>query len=206
VSAPGLRGRRTWTESDSKPLEEVLGIVVEKVEAAFRGFEDQRQWAIEAAKRREEEAKRAAEEWDRKQKEEADRERKRRHEAKLAEVAETRRDNLFDAAHAWMESGLLHAYVNECERRWREKGELSSEQSAWIAWAREEVMKLNPPGYPDPAADGRFDPSTVPVGGPYPKIKPLKERKAPEPVQPEVRTVYVEQPYQYPYWIKNRGR
>jgi hypothetical protein len=206
VSAPGLRGRRTWTESDSKPLEEVLGIVVEKVEAAFRGFEDQRQWAIEAAKRREEEAKRAAEEWDRKQKEEADRERKRRHEAKLAEVAETRRDNLFDAAHAWMESGLLHAYVDERERRWREKGELSSEQSAWITWARAEAMKLNPQGYPDPAADGRFDPSTVPVGGPYPKIKPIKERKAPEPVQPEVRTVYVEQPYQYPYWIKNRRR
>jgi hypothetical protein len=206
VLASGLRGRRTWTESAGKPLEEILGIVVEKVEVTFRGFEDQRQSEIVAAKRREEEAKRAAEEYERRQKEEAERERKRRHEAKLAEIVETRRDNLFAAAHTWMESSLLHAYVDECERRWREKGELSSEQLAWTAWAREEATKLNPQGYPDPAADGRFDPSTIPVGGPYPKIKPLKEKKVPEPVQPEVRTVYVEQSHQYPFWIKNRGR
>jgi hypothetical protein len=205
VSASGLRGRRTWTESDGKPLEEILGIVVEKVEATFRGFEDQRQREIAAAKRREEDAKRAAEEYERRQKEEAERERKRRHEAKLVEIVEIRRDNLFAAAHAWMESGLLHAYVDECERRWREKGELSSEQFAWIAWAREEAAKLNPQGYPDPVTDGRLDPSTIPVGGPYAKIKPLKEKKAPEPVQSEVRTVYVEQSHQYPYWIKNRG-
>ncbi len=206
VLASGIRGRRTWTESDSRPLEEILGIVVEKVEAAFRGFEDQRQWEIEAEKRREEEAKRAAKEWDRKQKEEAERERKRRHESKLAEIVVARRENLFAAAHAWMESGLLLAYVDECERRWREKGELSSDQSAWLAWAREEATKLNPQGYPHPVADGRFDPSTIPIGGPYPKTKLLNEKKASAPVPPEVRTVYVEQPYQYPFWIKHPGR
>lgn len=206
MSGRGLRGRRTWTESDRQPLPEILGIVVEKIDAAFRGFENQRQWEIEAAKRREEEAKRREEEWNQRQKEEAEKERKRRHEAKLVEIAETRRDNLFTAAHAWMESGLLQAYVDECERRWRENGELSPEQSAWILWAREEVMRLTPSGYPDPAVDGKFDPGIVPIGGPYPKAIPLKEKKIPDPVQPEVRTVYVEKPYQYPFWITNRRR
>jgi hypothetical protein len=206
VRAAGLRGRHTWSESETKPLEEVLGIVVEKVDAAFRGFEDQRKWEIEAAKRREEEQKREAEAWQRRQKEEAEQERKRRHESKLAEIAETRRDNLFAAAHAWMESGLLNAYADDCERRWREKGDLSLDQRAWLAWAREMAAGLNPQDYPDPLADGKLDPDTVPFGGPYPKMNPLIQKKAPESSEPQVRTVYVEKPYQYPFWIKYRGR
>lgn len=150
VSAPGIRGRRTWAEGEGKALPEVLGIVVEKIDAAFRSFEDQRRLEIERAKRREEETRRAHEEWEHKQREEAEQERKRRHEPKLAEIAEACRDNLCVAAQAWMESGLVYAYVDECERRWREKGELLPEQSAWIAWAREEAAKLNPRDYPDP--------------------------------------------------------
>lgn len=206
VLARGLRGRRTWTESESKPLEEVLGIVVEKVDAAFQNFEEQRQLEIETAKRREAEAKRAAEEWERRQKAESERDCKRQHESKLAEIAQIRRDNLSAAAHAWMESGLVRAYVDECERSWHQKGELSLEQEAWIAWAREEATRLCPPRYPDPATDGRFDPSFIPFGGPYPEAEPLPKKKTPEPVQPEVQTLFVEHPSQYPFWLRNHGR
>ncbi len=61
ISAWGLKGKRKWTEYDGRSLEEVLGVVVEKVEAVFRGHEERRKREAEWAKQREEHAKRAAE-------------------------------------------------------------------------------------------------------------------------------------------------
>jgi hypothetical protein len=39
VSAIGLRGQRSWTESENKPIGEVLARVMEKIAAAFEGLE-----------------------------------------------------------------------------------------------------------------------------------------------------------------------
>jgi len=218
VHAPGLRGRRTWTEADSRPLEEVLGIIVEKVEATFHGFEEQRQREAEIAKRRAEEEKRQAEREKEEQKRRAEeekrrqeRERLKRHESKLSEIAEARRENLLIATRQWIDSESARAFVEVCEARWREAsgGALSKEQTEWLEWARAAISGMSPfsKGHPDAASDGRFDFSQIPVGGPYPKTRALEEE---EPVEPttaapaEVKTVYVERPQPFPYWALHR--
>ena len=38
-----MRGHRSWTETESKPIEEVLARVMEKIAAALEGLEAQRQ-------------------------------------------------------------------------------------------------------------------------------------------------------------------
>lgn len=108
-------------------------------------------------------------------------------------------------------------FINECEQRWRGNppGELTTEQQAWLAWAREKAMALSPleTGYPDPANDGPFDPAAVPFGGPYPAKRnfprPPTMPKIPPPViqqsgygagqTPELRQ-------EYPFWLKHQGR
>ena len=220
VSALGLRGKRKWTEGDGRSLEELLGVVIEKVEATFRGFEAQREREAAWAKQREEEEKREAErqakEAEKRAKEEKERkerERVRRHEAKLEEIAEARCDNLAIAAQQWIEAQGVSAFIDYCENRWRRAGggELSKAQSDWLAWARVEAEKTGPfaKGYPDPAVDGKLDASTVPVGGPYPETKTLEEvvAKEPAPAAPEVKMQYVEpprQPEQFPFWLLQR--
>ena len=195
-------------------------MVIEKVEATFRGFEAQREREAAWAKQREEEEKREAErqakEAEKRAKEEKERkerERVRRHEAKLEEIAEARCDNLAIAAQQWIEAQGVSAFIDYCENRWRRAGggELSKAQSDWLAWARVEAEKTGPfaKGYPDPAVDGKLDASTVPVGGPYPETKTLEEvvAKEPAPAAPEVKMQYVEpprQPEQFPFWLLQR--
>jgi hypothetical protein len=214
VSAPGLRGKRKWTEGERRSLEEVLGVVVEKVDATFRGFEALRQREAELAKQREENARRAAEREAEEAKKRAkaeeerkERDRVRRHEAKLEEIAEARRNNLTTAAQEWIEAQGIAAFIEVCESRWRQAsgGELSKVQSDWLEWARAEARRMEPFAkcYPDPAADGKLDTSTIPVGGPYPEVKPLEEKAEPE-AAPQVKTEYVQVPQpkeQFPYWL-----
>jgi len=57
------------SETETRPLEEVLGILVEKVEKVFEGFEAQRGREAEEKRRREEAAKR----WEKERAEEAKR-------------------------------------------------------------------------------------------------------------------------------------
>jgi hypothetical protein len=52
VHAWGLKGRRAWTETDSRSLGEVLGIVVEKVDGVFQRLEEKRKYEADAEKRR----------------------------------------------------------------------------------------------------------------------------------------------------------
>jgi hypothetical protein len=217
VSAPGLRGRRKWTEAEGRSLEEVLGVVAEKVDATFRGFEALRQREAELAKQREENARRAAEreaEEDKKraeaEEERKERERVGRHEAKLEEIAEARRDNLAAAAQEWIEAQGIAAFIDVCESRWRQAsgGELSKAQNDWLEWARAEARRMEPfaKGYPDPAADGKLDANTIPVGGPYPEVKPLEQKAEPE-AAPQVKTEYVQVPQpkeQFPFWLLHR--
>jgi hypothetical protein len=222
VNAFGLRGKRKWTEGDGQSVEELLGCIVEKVEATFRGFDEQRKREAEWAKQREEqarlEAERQAKEAERRAQEEKvrkERERVRRHEAKLEEIAEARRDNLSTAAQQWIEAQGMAAYIESCEKQWRRagNGDLSKAQSDWLAWAETEAGKIDPfeKGYPNPMVDGGLDASTVPVGGPYPETKMLEktEPKQPAPPAPEVKTQYVEvprPPEQFQYWLLHRRR
>ena len=216
VSAYGLRGKRRWTEGEGRSLEEVLGVVVEKVEAIFRSYEDQRRREAELAKQREENARRAAEREaeDAKRRAKADEERKERerltrHEAKLEEIAAARRGNLATAAQQWIEAQGVPAFIEACERRWRHAGggTLSKAQSDWLEWAQTEARKMEPfaSSYPDPAADGRLEAGAIPVGGPYPEVRKLEEEE-PEP-EPQVKTEHVQVPQpkeQFPFWLLHR--
>jgi hypothetical protein len=196
VHARGLRGRRAWAETGSRPLEEVLGIVAEKVDIVFQGFEAQRRREAEEKQRREEAAKqwereRAEEEKRRAQEEKRARERERlkRHETKLNEIEAARRHNLVLAAEQWIASQQVTAFVEACEARWRAacQGRISEPQTEWLTWAKAKATRLNPltRGYPDPGQDGPFDRGTVAVGGPYPSTRVMEEG----PTEPDLANV-----------------
>jgi hypothetical protein len=222
VTAIGLKGTRSWTESESKPIEDVLARVVEKIEATFEGFEAQRKREEEWAHQREQEAKRRAEilaeqrELEaQREKERQQRERRAKHEQKLVEIAEERRENLAIATQWWIESEQMLAFVAACERRWRDDldGKLTEEQRAWIAWARTKALERSPwtVAYPNPDKDGAFDPGLVPIGGPYPKTVLLESKQVeqPEPGKaPPLTPAYVPPPPPdpYPYWLLHRRR
>jgi len=215
VCAWGLKGKRKWTENDGRSLEEVLGVVIEKVEAVFRGYEDQRQREAVRAKQREEEAKREAEQRAIKAEQQAredaarkERERLKRHEAKLEEIAEQRSDNLASAAQEWMEMQGILAYIRACEEGWRRvaNGTLSQEQAEWLSWARLAAEKMGPKGYPDPSRDGSFDAKAVPVGGPYPETREWEGDEPDEAEPPEIKSPAYEPPLPepFPYWLMHR--
>jgi hypothetical protein len=219
VEAPGLRGKRKWTEGEGRTLEEVLGVILEKIEATFKGFEEQRQREAQWAKEREEEEKREAEREAQEAERAAQEERKRKerkrleqHEEKIEEVAQARRDNLASAAERWIEAEGIVAFIDVCEQRWREAGggNLTAQQVEWLHWARVEAGRKFPSavGYPDPAKDGGFDRAAVPVGGPYPETREFEDEEPDEEPKeipkPEIRTVYVEKPQQFPYWALHR--
>lgn len=121
---------------------------------------------------------------------------------------ESRQENLLTATQQWIDFEAIKAFTDICESRWRQTGELSKEQLAWLKWARDEAIKLHPfaKNYPDPVADGQFDPNNIPVGGPYPKINLLEEKKPSEPIPPEIRTVFVETKQEFPWWLLHRRR
>jgi hypothetical protein len=220
VNASGLKGKRKWKEGDGRSLEGILGVVVEKVEATFRWLGEQRKrkaelaWQEEEAeKRRVEEATREAERQAKLEEERKARERVRRHEAKLEQILELRRQNLLVAAKLWIQSRGVAAYVAYCEATWRitAGGALTQAQADWLAWAKGEAARMGPfgKGYPVPERDGKLDVSTVPVGGPYPEPTELEELEEVEPerpaAEPEVRYVDVpRQPEQFPFWLLHR--
>jgi hypothetical protein len=217
VKAYGAKGKRRWTEDEGRTLEEVLGVVVEKIEAIFRGYEDQRLREAAWAKQRQEQAKREAEQRAIKAEQEAqeekarkERERIHRHEKKLEEIATQRRDNLASAAQDWIEIQGILAYIHFCEERWRREGNgtLTKGQTSWLSWARQTVEKLGTKSYPDPSRDGNFDASAVPVDGPYPETRQW-ERDEPEETQPpEIKPPAYSPPPpdQFPFWLMHRHR
>ncbi len=174
VCALGLRGQRSWTESESKPIEQVLVRVMEKIAAALEGFEARRQREAEGERQRIENANRYAE----KEKERREQERISQHENRLTAIAQIRRFNLGIAAEHWEDSERVLAFVNAVEKRWRSDsaGPLSPAREQWLAWARAEAEKLAPwsDGYPDPEWALKFDPKTIPIGGPYPEVGRLQ--------------------------------
>jgi hypothetical protein len=187
VSAMGLRGQRSWTESESKPIEEVLARVMEKIAAAFEGLEAQRQREAERQRQQIEYEKQRAEIEVKQEKERQEQQRITEHQNKLREIERARRFNLGIAAQQWEDSERVLAFVDALEKRWRGEPavELSPVQQEWLAWARAEAMKLAPwsDGYPDPQWARLCDPKTIPFRGPYPEMTRLKphEFRNPEP-------------------------
>jgi hypothetical protein len=198
IGALGMKGKRRWTEGEGRSLEEVLGVVVEKVETVFRGYEDRREREAAWAKEREAEAKREAEQQAidaakraKEEKLQNERERIKRHAAKLEEIAGERRENLATAAQDWMEAQGVFIFVDACEEQWRREGGgiLSKDQADWLSWARSEAGKMGPfaKGYPSPSLDGAFEASAVPVGGPYPETRKWERRKTKEKSPPDIK-------------------
>jgi len=220
VNASGLKGRRKWKEGEGRPLEEILAVVVEKIEATFRWFGEQRRREVDLARQQKEaeqlrlqEATREAERQAKLEEERRDRERIRRHETKLKQIEELRRQNLLVAAKLWIRSRGVAAYVAYCEATWRVAagGTLTQAQADWLTWAKAEAVSMGPfgKGYPMLERDGKLDVSTIPVGGPYPEPTELEELGEVEPKQPaaepEVRYVEVpRQPEQFPFWHLHR--
>jgi hypothetical protein len=222
VVANGLKGKRKWTEGDGHLLEEILGVLVEKIEATFRCLEEQRKREAELARQQQEAERRRLEEETREaerktklEEERKARERVRHHEAKLEQIAELRRQNLLVAAKLWIQSRGVAAYVAYCEATWRINagGKLTQAQADWLSWAKAEAARMGPfgRGYPVPENDGKLDVSTIPVGGPYPEPTELEElaEVGPEqaPAKPTVSFVEVaRQPEQFPFWLLHRNR
>src|SRR5262249_8628104 len=146
VSAIGLRGQRSWTETESKPIEEVLARVLEKIAAAFEGLEAQRQREAERERQQIEYEKQRAEREAKQEKERQEQEHITKHQNKLREIERVRRFNLGVATQQWEDSKSVLAFIDALEKHWRgEPGvELSPVQQEWLAWARTEAMKLAP--------------------------------------------------------------
>lgn len=196
---------KRWTESDKLSLGEVLARVVEAICKHYSDLETEHTRTMERL-RKESEA------YDIQQQEE----RKRQHAASLEATAHTRTEDLLKAAEWWRLHQVTMAFINECEQRWRSvvPGELTTEQEAWLIWARENADAMSPfeSGYPDAAKDGAFDPAAVPVGGPYPSKRdfprPPTMPKVPPPVQPGAHSFgHAPEPkQQFPFWLKHPRR
>jgi hypothetical protein len=153
----------------------------------------------------------------RKQEEEKQRkeEARRNHAKKLSQIAEQRKEDFFRAAEWWRLHQSVAGFIAECEHRWRaaQTDQLTGEQEAWLAWARETDKTWSPfdAGYPDPAADGPFDPAQFPFGNPppgnrdFPRLPSMPETPEPAVVK-EKQVVYEPIREPYPFWLRNQGR
>jgi hypothetical protein len=197
------RSEKKWTENDKLPLEEVLSKTVQAICKYYADLERERIAAFERNRK-------AAEEYEIRQQAEQ----KRQHLAALEAVAHTRSEDLLKAAEWWRLHRATVEFINECERRWRGNAasELTNEQQAWLAWARENAEAMSPFNntYPDPATDGAFDPATVSFGGTYPAKRdfprPPTMPKIPAPVVQQSSYSHAPPKEPYPFWLKYQRR
>ncbi len=213
-----LATEKKWTESEKTPIET---IVADMAKAIFRHYLDLQEKRKAEAIRREKEHV----EWEIRRQKEAAAEAIRREEAAkkkhadtLESAARTRQEDLLKAAEWWKIQRGIEDFIVECERRWsttQADGQLTPEQSAWAAWAREVAKSVSPfeTGYPDPAKDAGFDPASVSFGGPYPELRkfpqPPTMPNMPAPVivqQSYGEPAYHQEPKPYPFWLKYQRR
>lgn len=196
----GLSGRKHWSETERKPLEDVLFAVVLRMEQLFESFEVKRVEEIERERRWAEEKRRRAEE-----------EKVREHNDALEKIARKRARNLWKAAEWWKIHQDILSFIEECENRWKDSGEgpISDDQVSWLVWAKECAEDMSPftVGYPDPAIDGAFDASAIPVGGKYPSTRDMPDPPSmkPQESQPSPYSSYhAPAPSPYPFWLRHR--
>ena len=197
----------TWTEENQGTTEQILAKIVKASCEHFIKLEQER--IAREERWRKEEEERLAEEIV---------ERKRKHEAAIEETIHVRAEDLLKASEWWRLWREADAFIQECERRWRDtqNGKLTKEQEGWLAWARETAIGMSPfeTGYPDPARDGAFNREEIPEGGPYPSKRdfprPPTMPKIPPPVVQQSGYGYsstpAPAPSPYPFWLKYQGR
>lgn len=168
----GYGDKTRWSEQDRKTLSAIVSAVgkelcryfaqkrKERADAVIQQEKMRIEWEIRRKKYEEEEAIRTQEKA------------KRAHADALAQIAQSRLEALFKASERRLLQRTTEDFIAECERCWRvaQAGELLAEQIGWLSWARESVGRLSPfkIGYPEPSADGPFDPAAITFGGPYP--------------------------------------
>jgi len=207
---------KQWKDDGKVSLECLLPEIVAEVRGYF----------VAALRRRAQEAverEKQAIEWEKRRREyekgeaiRREKERQQKHAEALEATMHAHREDLMKAAEWWRLHQNAVEFIAACEQRWRsaQSGELTAEQQAWLAWARETAKAMSPfeTGYPAPAKDGVFDPASVPFGGPYPAKRnfprPPTMPKIPPPVvkQNDYASHQPEPPPQYPFWLKYQGR
>lgn len=172
LKVEGAFASHTWREERGGSLEKLLYQIAEHICRYFADC-DRRDLAHQ-----EWQARQTVEEKEQKQMQQ-----KAAHEASLARILQDRRTNAYRAARWWRLHKDALAFLEECRAQWSGScGSLTTQQEAWLAWARKQADEMSPfqMGYPDPQLDGMLDPQVVPVGGPYPKSRllpdPDKER------------------------------
>lgn len=212
----GSSDEKEFTESDKLPLDKVLARVVNEIRRHYVAAQKRRKAeAIQREKDRIESEirhKKYLEERAIKEAEEA----KKNHAKALKKTAKKRQDDFLKASEWWRMFESANAFIVACEHRWKESqsGELTPDQSEWLAWARVIANDLSPfaLGYPEPSKDGPFNPDEVPFGGPYPEIRDFPR----PPTMPKIPPPVVEQrgygysstpaPTRYPFWLRHQGR
>lgn len=190
---------KSWSETDSQPVEETIQQVVDGICEHFVELDREREREVERRQK-------AAEEYERKREEE----RRMEHKASLKKIPRQRAEDFLIAAEWWRLFQNANDFIDCCEKNWRssQADVLTEEQHAWIVWAREQSDALSPfrVSYPDPAIDGDFDPESVPYGD---SIPPTRKFPRP-PTMPEISSQsekppswgYQPDPKPYPFWLK----
>jgi|GEM_PF-1903621 len=214
----GRGTEKNWSENEKNTLETIVSDLAKAILRHFAELQEKRE--AEAIRQ-----KKARAEWEVQRQKEAAAEAirreeaaKKKHAATLESAARTRQNDLFKAAEWWRIHCGIEDFIAECERRWsttQADGQLTPEQRAWTAWAREVAKSASPfeSGYPDPGKDAGLDLTAIPFGGPYPELREFPQ----PPTMPEIPApVVVQQSYgatfqhsepkPYPYWLKYQRR
>ena len=210
----GPRVDRRWQEDEKTPLETMLAEIAKFIWDHFAELENRRQ---EELVKQEQQRVENEIHW-KKQREEAEQRRqqeaRRKHSESVEAAPQHRKDDLVKAAEWWRLYQSTIGFIEECERRWRAHavGQLTQEQHAWLAWAREEAKALSPfeVGYPEAAKDGILDPAAFPYGGPLPATRMFPQ----PPTMPQILAPVVAQqsynssyqpppPKPYPFWLRH---
>lgn len=168
----GSSDLKRWEEGKNASLERLLPQIVTEIRQHFAEACERRIREAAEQKRRNAEAERHWREYREKEAIRLQEEKTLKHKEALNQVLQNRQCDLIKAAELWRLYQVTLEFIATCERRWRENRSesLTQEQEDWIRWATEAVATISPfeKGYPDPAKDGAFDPTTVSFGGPYP--------------------------------------
>jgi len=172
-----LSGRKHWSETERKPLEEVLFQVVSRMEQLFESYATERTKQEEEVRRREAERKEQTRQREEEARQREEKRKTREHEETLTNIAKARSLNLWKAAEWWKIQQECLLFIEECERRWKHDcgGNLEEGQRSWLTWARACSESMSPffEGYPDPASDGAFDAGAIAMGDAYPKVRDI---------------------------------
>jgi hypothetical protein len=194
----GGRWKKGWTQGQDGGLREMVASIMKEVVAYSE--RKRQEHAAEAERRRIEHERWMVEEEKRK---------RLAHDQAIASAERTRAEDFFRAVEWTHLHKRALQFIAECESTWRAAGELTSEQVAWLEWARRIATAWSPAalGYPEPMKDGAFDPSAVPFGGPYPATRNLPR----PPTMPEIPAAAAPAAHwqpapakpQFPFWLKH---